>query len=287
MPRLFLLVNFATIKAKRFDYNVTVIWLPNFEMLRFSLTLLAISLTLAQVHGAVDYCNATLCGTSTNIGCNNNGTWSTNCPTSPAPYLIAMNLTMRQHLVKLHNVRRNNIALGNLPRYDTAKRMATMRWSPQLATLAALNVKQCQMKHDACHNTPKYKMSGQNLAFISYSGASSSQTNAALLTSSVTMWWNERLDANKSVIAKYPSDWTGPEIGHFTVMARQNNVALGCAAARYVTSGMNNFLLACNYATTNIVGNAVYVAGTTAAGCTTGTNVNYPGLCKVAEVFTY
>lgn len=68
-------------------------------------------------------------------------------------------------------------------------------------------------------------------------------------------------------------------------MVQQVNTAVGCAAAIYTINSVNNFLLACNYATTNIVGAPVYVRGPTAVGCKTGTNVNYAGLCKVAEVY--
>lgn len=68
-------------------------------------------------------------------------------------------------------------------------------------------------------------------------------------------------------------------------MAQQANTAVGCAVASYVSNSLNNFLLACNYATTNIVGEPVYRRGITAAGCNTGTNINYSGLCKVAEVY--
>lgn len=75
------------------------------------------------------------------------------------------------------------------------------------------------------------------------------------------------------------------QIGHFTAMAQQANIAVGCAAAKFVKGDWNIFLLACNYATTNWVGEPVYVRGPTAAGCNTGTNVNYAGLCKVAEVY--
>ncbi|KAH8385462.1 hypothetical protein KR093_005089, partial [Drosophila rubida] len=209
--------------------------------------------------------------------------WASTCPTGAA--LVEMTLPLRKLVVDEHNVRRNNLAQGKLPRYETARRMATMQWSPQMAPLAELNVKQCLMKHDACHNTPKFRASGQNLAIFKYSGASSSRTNQQLITSAITMWWNERVNANQAVMASYPATWTGGDIGHFTVMARQNNYAVACAAARYVVSGENYFLIACNYATTNVVGKATYNVGKTAAGCTTGTNVNYAGLCKVGEAY--
>ncbi|EDW65953.1 venom allergen-1 [Drosophila virilis] len=246
---------------------------------------LAIFSALPLVLGQTNYCAESLCGTATHIACNNNGAWDASCPTSPAPFVIDMNLDLRQLVVRLHNVRRNNLALGKVANYGPARRMATMRWSPELATLAALNVRQCAMEHDACHNTNKFKASGQNLAMISYTGAQASRTNAELLTSSINSWWSELKNANMVVINSYPSSWSGGQIGHFTAMAQQANIAVGCAAARFVKGDWNNFLLACNYATTNWVGKPVYVRGPTAAGCNTGTNVNYAGLCKVAEVY--
>jgi len=120
-----------------------------------------------------------------------------------------MNQTVWQHLVRLHNVRRNNLALGKVGNFPTARRMATMIWSPELAKLAEFNARQCQMKHDACHNTNKFKSSGQNLAWFSYSGPSSSQTDEQLLTKAVNGWWNENKNANLAVINSYPSTWNG------------------------------------------------------------------------------
>lgn len=124
--------------------------------------------------------------------------------------LVNLTLALRQHVVSLHNVRRNNLALGVLPSYATARRMATIRWSPILASLAAYNVKQCAMKHDACHNIPKFPQSGQNLAIISYSGNAASRTNTDLITDAISLWWNEKQNANMAIINSYPSSWSGP-----------------------------------------------------------------------------
>ncbi|XP_068141438.1 venom allergen-1-like [Drosophila tropicalis] len=162
--------------------------------------------------------------------------------------------------------------------------MATMRWNAELAKLALLNVKQCEMQHDACHNTDTFRASGQNLAIYGYSGARSSKTTAQLVTASIQMWWNEYKDANMSLIKKYPSNYSGPQIGHFTAMAQEKNTHLGCAAVKFENS-MNWFLMACNYATTNWVGQPVYQQGTAASGCNTGKNDNYTNLCKIAEKY--
>ncbi|KAH8418943.1 hypothetical protein KR222_007740 [Zaprionus bogoriensis] len=255
-------------------------------MLRFGLAILSVGLALSVVLGQIDYCDKSLCSTNvTHIACNTTGARASTCPTDPEPVLVELTIPLKRRIVAAHNVRRNRLALGGLPKFATARRMATMRWSPQLASLAELNVLQCTMKHDACHNTLKFKQSGQNLALISYTGDNDRYTNLELIVDAISGWWSEKQYANMAVINSYPSSWTGPEIGHFTEMAQQANYAVGCGVAKYVVNSTNNFLLACNYATTNIVGKPVYVRGSTAAGCTTGTNVNYDGLCKVAEVY--
>lgn len=121
--------------------------------------------------------------------------------------LVNLTLELRLHVLRLHNMRRNYLALGVLPRYATAGRMATTRWSPILASLAAYNVKQCALKHDACHNIPKFPRISQNVALLSYSGNAASRTTWNLLTAAVNLWWNERLKDNMAVIKSFPSSW--------------------------------------------------------------------------------
>lgn len=74
-------------------------------------------------------------------------------------------------------------------------------------------------------------------------------------------------------------------IGHFTIVANDRNIAIGCAASNYVNKdGFDTYLVACNYATTNFEGEPVYKACDEAASdCTTGTNPDYPALCSADE----
>lgn len=78
-------------------------------------------------------------------------------------------------------------------------------------------------------------------------------------------------------------------IGHFTIVANDRNMAIGCAVSNYVNKdGFNTFLVACNYATTNFEGAPVYSACSEAASeCTTGTNPDYPALCSEDEDIDY
>lgn len=63
---------------------------------------------------------------------------------------------------------------------------------------------------------------------------------------------------------------------------------VGCAIATYTNirngTPYNIFLFACNYSYGNVYDDPVYITGTTASGCQTGTNSKYPGLCSIYEV---
>lgn len=58
-------------------------------------------------------------------------------------------------IVGYHNEKRNDIALGNVPPYEPAKRMAAMVWDPELAKNAQFNVQTCIFAHDPCRTTGK------------------------------------------------------------------------------------------------------------------------------------
>ncbi|XP_033150394.1 antigen 5 like allergen Cul n 1, partial [Drosophila busckii] len=62
-----------------------------------------------------------------------------------------------------HNEVRQQWANGEGNVALKACRMPTMRWHAELAKLAELHIKSCQMRHDECRNTQEFDASGQNL----------------------------------------------------------------------------------------------------------------------------
>lgn len=68
--------------------------------------------------------------------------------------------------------------------------MATMKWSPELVSLAENNVMQCEVKHDGCAASG-YRVTGQNVALTSYSGTYSGQSDKQLVNGTLQSWWNE------------------------------------------------------------------------------------------------
>lgn len=78
--------------------------------------------------------------------------------------------------------------------------MAQIVWDDELASLAQLNTKQCKMQHDACHNTAKFRYSGQNLGA---KGSSQAHYDSAVVVNGVIdSWYSEYSFANPNDINK-------------------------------------------------------------------------------------
>lgn len=59
--------------------------------------------------------------------------------------MITLSSADKQYMLNKHNERRNQVASGQLSPFSQARRMAKLRWSDQMASLAELNTKQCKM----------------------------------------------------------------------------------------------------------------------------------------------
>lgn len=161
------------------------------------------------------------------------------------------------------------------------------QWDDELASLAELNVMQCKMKHDICHNTNLYRYSGQNLGL--------SLSNVAMdydvfIASHIMKWFGEHKDANRSDIEYFRvRKARQPKINHFTTFVNEKATRIGCAIALfyqyYGKKTWNAMLVACNYSFTNILGDPSYTQGAPCSQCYTGCSREYPGLCNPDEPY--
>lgn len=111
-----------------------------------------------------------------------------------------MSAALKAQILEKHNSLRNKIALGQESRFKSARRMAQMVWNDELAQLAQLNTRQCQMSHDKCRNTAQFKFAGQNLGYMGTSG--SHYDPSRVVNSVIDMWYNEHPYAEQSDIDK-------------------------------------------------------------------------------------
>ncbi|CAO1409379.1 unnamed protein product [Diamesa hyperborea] len=252
------------------------------------LKLSVLFLFVQAISGLTDWCDPLLCRLGgKHLACNHTGEFSPDCD---FPVLIKLTLEEKKNIVDLHNKKRNSFAHGDIPGFQPAVRMATLRWDDTLAKLAELNVKQCKMEHDSCHNTPKFIHSGQNLGFVWYSGTPDPKPNATI-ASTVNFWFDEYKYANQGMLDTMSNIYGigGNAIGHFTAMVIERNTHIGCSYATYYSMHQDygiitNNLIACNYSSTNIISYRIYKKGPVPASeCTSGVNPRYPFLCSLEE----
>ncbi|XP_055842610.1 antigen 5 like allergen Cul n 1-like [Episyrphus balteatus] len=249
-----------------------------------SVKLLVVLIGFVGFVAAVNYCDKALCGNAKHISCNATGKFSDICKKTAK--LATFTADDKKAIVKGHNALRNDLASGKITGYDTCPRMATMQWDDELALSAGDNVKRCLFAHDECHNTFKYKSSGQNICELA-SDQPHTDTQQNMVKSCLQTWWTEKKDASMTDIKKYP-EFPKHMIGHYTVMAVQGNDRVGCAASYFNDPAMDDwfaFLFTCNYAKTNIINGTIYTSGKTASGCKAGVNPSFKGLCSEKEVY--
>ncbi|XP_002134425.2 antigen 5 like allergen Cul n 1 [Drosophila pseudoobscura] len=228
-----------------------------------------------------DYCRAELCPVNTtHIGCRNRGNFSRSCP--PDAARLDIHEAARKQVVHAHNTLRQKWASGGGDTVSrSACRMATISWDQELARLAELNTRQCLLEHDKCHNTLKYRNSGQNLYMAGFAGIIPSSVER-ILKRAMDDWAAEGSDITREQLQAF--HLSGADITHFAVMVSEANVAVGCAVTRFKQQNFHHFLVACNYGTGNELNKPVYSSCSVAgSGCQTKANPQYPALCSQDE----
>jgi Cysteine-rich secretory protein family len=109
--------------------------------------------------------------------------------------------SLRQVIVDAHNERRNRLAKGQISGFEAAVRMPVMLWSGELSYLAELKAKQCLFQHDKCHNTARFKQTGQNMAYLMDWGKYGEA--APTINRFMKMWFDEYKTADMGIISEF------------------------------------------------------------------------------------
>lgn len=92
-----------------------------------------------------DYCEVGLCASQKkHIACGNKGKFGHSC-TSDAR-VVEIDDYHKRLILYMHNLYRNEIALGKTPGYSQAARMGALQWDDELAYLAQLNAMSCEIE---------------------------------------------------------------------------------------------------------------------------------------------
>ncbi|XP_058123267.1 antigen 5 like allergen Cul n 1-like [Anopheles ziemanni] len=229
------------------------------------------------------YCEVSYCPSDkTNVGClPPPQAGGPACGASPS--VIPMTATLQTLILDLHNSYRSTLATGGLAPFSPARRMPTLQWDDELASQAGHLTRSCVIAADKCLNTEQFQNTGQNIRYTTTATTSDANT---LIQQFVDEWWNENRFTNAAQIDSFPSDPQVPPIREFALMANDRTWKVGCAMQFWNEEHtIPTYYFVCNYSSNIIDGEAVYVTGTVASGCTTNQNPQHPGLCSLDEPF--
>lgn len=109
---------------------------------------------------------------------------------------------LQQFIVHEVNFYRNQVASGRFSDFGPARRMATVRWDPELAQLAELAAKRCSLSADNCRNTKRFKHVGQLTGHVIFSVGS--HNDMKLLRHKVGNWFAQYKRATSQLGAADP-----------------------------------------------------------------------------------
>ncbi|XP_054083054.1 venom allergen 3-like [Zeugodacus cucurbitae] len=239
----------------------------NIQYIRFYLV--AILIWPYVFTNAYYYCNKQkkLCGTNKHFMCDLDSV------PIKADVLGLLPLTgsMKRLYVDRHNEHRNRLAggeqeFGNQGAgiFPKATRMREVIWDDELAYIAGIHAKRCNMEHDACHGTERFPGSGQNL--YTAKNSSKPKIGANFVLGAIDTWWNEYKDVDdgNALADEFPkgtTDWV--KVGHFTAIANERTAFVGCGLAlcQNSTSKVYHIHVTCNYSNTNVLDTFMYKKG--------------------------
>uniref|UniRef100_A0A336LXT6 CSON007711 protein n=1 Tax=Culicoides sonorensis TaxID=179676 RepID=A0A336LXT6_CULSO len=172
--------------------------------------------------------------------------------------MITITQSLKDLLLKEHNKWRQMLAMGSVDGYPAATRMLKVHWDDELEFLAYKHANHCVFEHDKCRVTEKYPKSGQNLGLKLYSREFN---DIIQIIEELCAEWFEEYNfvpkhERKDIVTQYKHN---AKWGHFTVMARERNDAIGCALVSMKNTKLNprapfHYMLTCNYPETNLPG---------------------------------
>lgn len=215
---------------------------------------------------ASSYCETSNCPDGVqNIGCN---------PPPPSGAMLCSNFQAldlgegeQAFIVDAFNEDRNEIAAGPGYPFVEAKRMLKLTWDAELAKQAGHNLRTCTGLKDDCRNTAKYSNVGQVIQQEHLYGG----TVTNMLLTFTAQYWAE--------------SYTKGSNSKFADVYNDKAVAVGCALGTYDDRmGETLTTFVCNFSDSKAVGEDLYVYGSTASGCKTGSDTQYTNLCSSMEV---
>ncbi|XP_070071043.1 venom allergen-1-like [Drosophila takahashii] len=227
-----------------------------------------------------DYCKLKNCPADKklpHIGCNNIGNWSSQCGREPKMISVP-----EKFILNYHNTYRDIVAGSKFHRLPNAARMLKLKWDRDLAHLAELLVKRCDLKPTThCISTEEFSSPGHHVIYNKFKANVSS---FRIIRSQLNAWYDQYKHVSApSLLDGLSSD--KKEIGHFLRMMVGPSNRMGCAIARAEKDGWIHQWLSCLYSCSPKKHSLLYeYSANPAMFCSTGVDGRFQHLCNETEL---
>ncbi|XP_039154181.1 antigen 5 like allergen Cul n 1-like [Drosophila simulans] len=213
------------------------------------------------------------------IGCNSSGSWSPKC--GKEPKIIDVPNHIQKFILHYHNTYRDIVAGGQLHRLPIAARMLKLKWDHDLAFLASILVKRCDLQPtDHCISTEEFSSPSYHVVYNKFKAK---QDTFRIVRSQLNAWYDQYKKVSaSSLFGGFSTD--KKEIGHFLRMIVGPSNRLGCAIASTEKDGWTHQWLGCLYSCSPQKNPLLYeYSGKPGEYCTTGINGIFQNLCNDTE----
>ncbi|NP_001037636.1 SCP-related protein precursor [Bombyx mori] len=165
-----------------------------------------------------------------------------------------------RQFVNGHNLRREQIAKGEISGQPAATQMKYMIWDKELAAKAAKWASSDNDFHNPDRSIASERFStGENL----YWYMTSNKNHKINPDSALESWFNEHENYKFAPLKSSDFQKTGKkQIAHYTQMVWSDSDRVGCAIGTSRTAQMKSFFVVCNYGPAgNYLGNIPYKSG--------------------------
>ncbi|EDX15960.1 GD10825, partial [Drosophila simulans] len=184
-------------------------------------------------------------------------------------------------ILHYHNTYRDIVAGGQLHRLPIAARMLKLKWDHDLAFLASILVKRCDLQPtDHCISTEEFSSPSYHVVYNKFKAK---QDTFRIVRSQLNAWYDQYKKVSaSSLFGGFSTD--KKEIGHFLRMIVGPSNRLGCAIASTEKDGWTHQWLGCLYSCSPQKNPLLYeYSGKPGEYCTTGINGIFQNLCNDTE----
>ncbi|XP_030558922.1 allergen Tab y 5.0101-like [Drosophila novamexicana] len=227
------------------------------------------------------YCKTSRCGLK-NLACRNSRNLSITC--APGSKVVSLS-PYREHLLHQFNSFRNKVAAGYTRTLFPAGRMARMAWSTELENFAKMYIKKCVFNPRPCMASVQFTAIGSIYDGLSYSGSQKSHKIPEITEELLNGWFEDARFVTRELSLRLRNEFTRPTVRQAVLLMADRNTHVGCSALRLSNGMVNQFFIACTFATDNILNKPIYKVRATAGSLCKQRDSTYKNLCALGEVY--